>query len=198
MNQTLKVNEIFYSIQGEGGRAGEASIFIRLAGCNQSCDFCDTDHSKYKKMRLPDILGAINKYPCKWIVWTGGEPTLQLTDQIVIYFKEAGFKQAIETNGSNVTPLDIDYLACSPKVDTKQLERSFMFRCVDEFRYPIQQSITIPFIEELPKAKHYYVSPVSTIDSNLNEMNLHKAINHVKLNPKWKLSIQIHKLINIK
>ena len=206
MNKTLllKVKEIYYSLQGEGGRSGEASIFIRLAGCNMSCSFCDTDFTGGEDMRLPDILGKINKYPCKWIVWTGGEPTLQLNDDIVAYFKAAGFKQAIETNGSNVTPLDLDYIACSPKVDVKTLESSFLFRCVDEFRYPIGRDMeqSIPLISDLPHAIHYFLSPlfIGIPHEKLytDKGNIQYAIDTIKRYPEWKLSIQIHKLINIK
>jgi len=86
MKQLLKIKEIFYSLQGEGQRAGEASIFIRLAGCNLNCLFCDTDWSGGYKLSILQIEKEINKFPCRWIVWTGGEPTLQLTDEIISYF----------------------------------------------------------------------------------------------------------------
>ena len=86
----LNVNEIFYSLQGEGGRTGQASIFIRLAKCNLTCSFCDTDFERGVKMTLDEVLREIGQYGCKWIIWTGGEPTLQLTDDIVAFFKEAG------------------------------------------------------------------------------------------------------------
>jgi len=79
----MKVNDIFYSIQGEGGRSGEASIFIRLSDCNRNCWFCDTDWEKGKEMTLPEILKQIKPYKSRWIVWTGGEPTLQLTNEAV-------------------------------------------------------------------------------------------------------------------
>ena len=96
----LKVNEIFYSLQGEGGRQGEASIFIRLTGCNLACDFCDTDFEDGKEMSLNEILTIIQAYPCRWIIWTGGEPTLQLTDKVLVFFRREGYLQAIESNGT--------------------------------------------------------------------------------------------------
>ena len=111
----LNVNEIFYSLQGEGGRTGQASIFIRLAKCNLACSFCDTDYERGVKMTLEEVLGEIEGWPCKWIVWTGGEPTLQLTDEVVAFFKERGYYQAIETNGTRRVPIGIDYITCSPK-----------------------------------------------------------------------------------
>ena len=68
----LNVNEIFYSLQGEGGRMGEPSIFIRLTKCNLACSFCDTDFASGSDMALEEILNTIKAYPCKWIIWTGG------------------------------------------------------------------------------------------------------------------------------
>lgn len=87
----LNVNEIFYSLQGEGGRSGQPSIFIRLAKCNLSCSFCDTDFERGVKMTTDEILRKIEPYGCKWIIWTGGEPTLQLNDALVALFKEKGY-----------------------------------------------------------------------------------------------------------
>ena len=70
---SLNVKEIFYSLQGEGGRQGEASIFIRLTRCNLKCDFCDTDFKEGKDMEIEQIISYIKQFPCQWIVWTGGE-----------------------------------------------------------------------------------------------------------------------------
>ncbi len=84
----LNVNEIFYSLQGEGGRTGQASIFIRLAKCNLDCSFCDTDFERGVKMTADELLKEINRYGCKWIIWTGGEPALQLTNAIVTFLRK--------------------------------------------------------------------------------------------------------------
>ncbi|HBG79980.1 MAG TPA: radical SAM protein, partial [Porphyromonadaceae bacterium] len=97
---SLIINEIFYSLQGEGGRTGEASVFIRLSKCNLACSFCDTDFKSGKSMALDEIYAEISSYPCRWIIWTGGEPTLQLNEEIVAFFKDKGYRQAIETNGT--------------------------------------------------------------------------------------------------
>ena len=84
----MKVNEIFYTLQGEGARAGTPSIFIRLSDCNLTCNFCDTEFESYTEISLEDIDKEISKYNCDWIVWTGGEPALQLTKEHVHYFKK--------------------------------------------------------------------------------------------------------------
>ena len=128
----MMVKDIFYSIQGEGARSGEASIFIRLSGCNLNCPFCDTDYTGGVDMSLDEIYNAIKDYSCDWIVWTGGEPTLQLTEDIIEYFKLNGFKQAIESNGTKPIPKGIDYIVASPKGYYKMKPK-----WVNELRIPV-------------------------------------------------------------
>lgn len=199
----MKVKEIFYSIQGEGGRQGEASIFIRLAKCNLNCWFCDTDWTEGAEMSLEQIQNEIENFNCKWIVWTGGEPTLQLNDSILLYFRNLGYKQAIETNGTNKISKLIDYVTCSPKneVSLKDLHNNFP-NGVNEFRYPISNDVTIPSIKSLPYADNYFVSPIFTGQEKkrfeLNEQNINKCIDFVLKNTDWKLSLQIHKILNIR
>lgn len=195
----MKIKEIFYSIQGEGKRQGEPSIFIRLANCNLKCDFCDTDWTNGQEYSLEQIQKEIKHFNCKWIVWTGGEPTMQLTNDIVAYFKQLGYKQAIETNGTNKVPVLIDYISCSPKVNTETLQNNFP-NGVNEFRYPFDTKTQIPKISTLPKANNYFVSPIFT-GSNKQEAdktNIEKCISFVLENPDWKLSLQTHKILNIK
>jgi len=189
---TLKVKEIFYSLQGEGGRQGAASIFIRLSGCNLKCDFCDTDFSEGKIMSLEQILSQIKHFPCQWIVWTGGEPTLQLTDDCLLFFKRAGFHQAIESNGSSSLSALLDYTVVSPKN---------IMNCanpqVDEIRLPVRENDSIPPIESLPQAEHYFLSPVFTKNHAETNANIDYCIKFIKQNPQWRLSLQMHKLIGI-
>jgi organic radical activating enzyme len=191
---SLIVNEIFYSLQGEGGRVGEASIFIRLTKCNLACDFCDTDFASGKTMSVSEILDEIRTFGCRWIIWTGGEPTLQLTDEIVAFFKKNSYFQAIETNGTHKVPAGIDYIACSPKRDFETV-RNFIPE-VDEFRFPIKKDDSLPDISILPKAKKYLLSPVFD-GQNIVRENVDYCVELIKKNPTWALSLQIHKLINI-
>lgn len=190
----LIVNEIFYSLQGEGGRQGEASIFIRLTKCNLACDFCDTEFDSGREMSLDQILAEIEKYPCKWIIWTGGEPTLQLKDEYLKVFAEKGYKQAIETNGTRSVPSLIDYITCSPKVHYEKVKTVIPF--AHEIRIPVKAGDTIPDTSIFPLANNYFLSPV--FDGNkLNKENIHYCVEFIKQNPQWKLSLQIHKLIHI-
>ena len=191
----LNVNEIFYSLQGEGGRSGQPSIFIRLAKCNLACSFCDTDFERGVKMTLDEVLHEIEPYGCKWIIWTGGEPTLQLNDSVVALFKERGYRQAIETNGTRRIPAGIDYITCSPKQQFEKVRE--LIPEVDELRFPIQKGDPVPDVSILPKARHYFLSPIFDNQQIIQE-NIDYCVDLVKQNPLWALSLQIHKLIGIR
>jgi len=192
---SLKVKEIFYSLQGEGGRQGEASIFIRLSGCNLKCEFCDTDFSGGEDMELPQILSVIKQFPCKWIIWTGGEPSLQLTDEVLTFFKQQGYFQAVESNGHYPLSGLLDYVVVSPKenpVYAKKINPS-----VDEIRIPVMSGDVLPNFKLLPKAKHYFLSPVFMNDISKTRENINYCVEQIKQKPDWRLSLQMHKLINI-
>lgn len=190
----LIVNEIFYSLQGEGGRAGEASIFIRLTKCNLACSFCDTDFAEGDEMELEEILTIIRAYSCKWIIWTGGEPTIQLKDKHLLFFREHGYKQAIETNGTRRVPSLIDYITCSPKQDYESIKARIPR--VDEIRMPIKVGDPMPDITIFPKADNYFLSPIFDADK-INIENVNYCVELIKEHPQWRLSLQIHKLIHI-
>ncbi|MDR0754555.1 MAG: 7-carboxy-7-deazaguanine synthase QueE [Prevotellaceae bacterium] len=185
----LKINEIFYSLQGEGANAGMPAIFIRFAGCNLKCDFCDTRHEDYKMYSIEEVIKKIKVFDCKNIIWTGGEPTLQLTDEVLIHFKE--YYHCIETNGTNKVPSLINYVVCSPKVK-RNLLTNFK-NGVNELRYPIKEGDILPCISKIPQAKHYYISPIDA-----NRRNINYCIKLIKENPQWKLSLQMHKILKIR
>ncbi|MDR1455298.1 MAG: 7-carboxy-7-deazaguanine synthase QueE [Tannerella sp.] len=192
---SLDVTEIFYSLQGEGGRQGEASIFIRLSGCNLLCDFCDTDFSGGTAMEAGEVLAHIRAYPCRWIVWTGGEPTLQLTDGILAFFRQAGYRQAIESNGLRPLSPWLDYTAISPKGKTDYAKR--VNPRVSEIRLPVRKGDRLPALSSLPDAGHYFLSPVFAAEAAVTQVNIDYCVEQVKRNPEWRLSLQIHKLIGI-
>lgn len=193
----LNVVEIFYSIQGEGGNVGKPAIFVRLAGCNENCWFCDTNWSQGVNMTIKEILNAVKLYPSNMIIWTGGEPTLQLTDEVLEHFPN--YFHCIETNGTNPVPSKIDYIACSPKVSPSMLHQNFQF--VDEFRYPLSVGEIPPSIDELPRAANYFVSPIFEGEEkkrfSMSSENLHYCLDFVKQHPEWRLSVQLHKLIHV-
>jgi organic radical activating enzyme len=145
-------------------------------------------------MTVEEILEEISKYPCKWIIWTGGEPTIQLNDEHLAAFRERSYKQAIETNGTRYVPSLIDYIACSPKQGYESIKGRIPV--VNEIRIPVKAGDTIPAISIFPKADDYFLSPI--FDGNkINLRNMDYCIEYIKQNPQWRLSLQIHKLIHI-
>jgi 7-carboxy-7-deazaguanine synthase len=201
MNQTLKISEIFYSLQGEGARVGTPTVFIRLTGCKArfACAAsgikCDTEFESGKEMTLEEIVKwlKINASQCKEITWTGGEPTDQLTDEIVAYFNALEYYQAIETSGLNTVPNGIDFICVSPKVAEHIIAKNFP-NGVTELRYVRHKGQAIP--QPSIKAEHYWISPHSD-GFNINSENLKHCINLCIENGTWKLSLQNHKIWNI-
>ncbi len=188
-NITLQVNEIFYSIQGEGARTGTANIFIRLAKCNLKCSFCDTDFESYDTLTLKEIYQIIQKYPCKNIIWTGGEPALQISYNVVEYFKKSGYYQAIETNGMFDIPENLNWVTVSPKSNIIKPKK------IDEIKLVLKKG------DKLPEFSHYnclkLISPMNFKDS-INYDNLEYCIDLVLKNPEWQLTMQMHKILKIK
>lgn len=191
----LKIVEIFYSLQGEGANTGKPFVFIRLSNCNLNCWFCDTDWNRGQEYTLEHLLNEVNQYSCKNILWTGGEPTLQLTDEILRHFE--GYYHAIETNGTNEVPSLIDYITVSPKVKPSEIKPTR----INEIRYPIELNTPIPSIKELPHAENYFLSPMfmgaPRQRFDMVKANVDYCIDYIKNHPEWRLSLQTHKILNI-
>lgn len=194
----LKISEIFYSLQGEGSRAGTANIFIRVQGCKakHACAAlgvkCDTEFESGAEMDVSALLEKCKQYPAKAIIWTGGEPAGQITEEMVQLFKDAGYFQAIETSGLLPVPKNLDYITVSPKVAEHIVSKNFSH--VSELRYVrhVGQDIPAPAIT----ADNYYISPHCD-GWDINGDNLRHCIELCKKNPIWRLSIQQHKLWNV-
>ncbi len=197
----LKVSELFYSLQGEGARVGTPTLFIRTSGCKAkfACAAsgikCDTEFESGKQMSVQELLKwcQVAAPECKEITWTGGEPTDQLTEEIISFFKDAGYYQAIETSGLNPVPDGIDFICVSPKVAEHIVKKNFP-NGVTELRYVRHAGQFIP--EPSVAALHYWISPHSD-GFNINSENLKYCIKLCTENPKWKLSLQNHKVWNI-
>lgn len=194
------INEIFYSLQGEGVHMGKPSIFIRLSKCNLRCSFCDTEFDSGHEMSLEELHEAIKQWPCRRIIWTGGEPTLQLTDEVIAYFKALGYHQSIETNGTRRPPRGLDYITCSPKKEAMGLLLRNFPEGVGEFRFPVGTGIDLPpAVEDLPPAGAYLLSPifVGETQQEVDKEAVELCVNYILAHPEWQLSLQMHKLIHI-
>ena len=113
----MKVNEIFYSLQGEGAHTGTPAVFIRLSGCNLKCPFCDTDFKSYTEMSESEIVAEVNRLSgrCKNVVITGGEPTIVNTEILIDLLHANNYFVMMESNGTKQPPYNLDWLTVSPK-----------------------------------------------------------------------------------
>ncbi len=205
------VKEIYYTLQGEGSRTGRPSVFCRFSGCNlwtgieadrekSICSFCDTDFlgtdgpggGKHK-----DIKSLINKIdsewpksqPNKYVVFTGGEPALQITKALVHELQIKGFEVAIETNGTLELPDNIDWVTVSPKADTKISVTSG-----NELKLVFPQTENNPDNFIHMDFEEFYLQPKDDDERNINTQ---KTIQYCLENPEWKLSLQTHKYMGI-
>lgn len=194
----MKINEMFYSLQGEGRRAGEASVFIRLTGCDLACGFCDTEFESGKEMLPEEILETARAIApgCRWLVWTGGEPMLQLTEATTEFFRRHCYSQAIETNGNHPVPksFKLDWVCVSPKVAEHVLAVNFP-EGVDELRY-VRHANHMAVPKPRIGAKHFYLSPQFK-GNQPDPAAIDRCVQLCLENPDWKLSVQTHKLLKI-
>lgn len=205
----ITVSEIFVALQGEGLRAGTRNVFVRFAGCNLKCNRsehgfdCDTDFaSVYKRFENAEELAFEcaklwgEDYNHRAVIFTGGEPLLQLSEEILQAFKKRYFYCAIETNGTIVLKKGVkehvDWVSCSPKTAEHTIR---IAKHVDELRYvrAVNQGIPKPKI----KADHYYLSPAAEADGPTWH-NFEHCNRLIDDNPLWKLSVQMHKLWGIR
>ena len=200
-----KINEIFYSLQGEGAHTGIPSVFIRFSGCNLACPFCDTQHQNGVLMSDDEIIRKVNTFPAKWIVLTGGEPALHIDAEFVKRLREeTGKKVAIETNGTVKLPQGIDWITVSPKegicgdgyspgVGRVVVEKADEIKVVD-----VGQSLSqyFDFTCRQPSTL-MYLQPCYVNDEKERDANRQRTVNRVLEDPRWQLSLQTHRILGI-
>ena len=208
-----KINEIFYSLQGEGHHEGYPSVFIRFSGCNLSCPFCDTKHDKGIFMDDDAIIHAVKLYKADWIVLTGGEPALSIdADFIHLLRRATGKKIAIETNGTVPLPDGIDWITCSPKTG---ICRPGGLKPGEEPSNPDFANVVIPHANESKgvnvgqdldpyfslKCKGedtiMYLQPCYVPDEEEFAKNRLRTVRRVLADPRWTLSVQLHRFLGI-
>lgn len=195
----MRINEIFYSIQGEGFHAGRPAVFVRFAGCNLKCDFCDTNHQPFKEYPEDYIVRKIASYKANFVVFTGGEPALQLTETLVdkIHALRDGMTVAVETNGTKPLPGNVDWVTLSPKdayVGSKGLP---ILERVNEIKV-IYDSVRPVNIYDNIKADYYYLQPCDVGNKDKNKEITKDCINFIKEHPEWKISIQLQKILKVR
>lgn len=209
---TYSIKEMFYTLQGEGAHAGRPAVFCRFSGCNlwtgresdrasAVCQFCDTDfvgtdgEGGGKFATAAALAAAVDSlwpsvYPAgKYVVFTGGEPLLQLDAALIDAMHAVGFTIAIETNGTLPVPAGVDWICVSPKMGS-----TLVVTKGSEIKVVIPQTNQDLAAYEQLDFQHFFVQPM---DGPLAEFNTRLAIETCKRNPRWSLSLQTHKLLNI-
>ncbi len=209
----MRVNNIFYSLQGEGRNTGRAAVFIRFAGCNLRCPFCDTEFESYREMSNEEIMAEVEAFSPQpsaikpLIVLTGGEPTLQVDEAFVDFLHQHGYEVAMESNGTRPAPQNLDWLTVSPKVNEKLEMRNEKWEMKNEKCHQPDE-IKIVFGENTDPAaiiSHssfliphlLYLQPCDTGDPDRNKAITQACVEYIKAHPQWRLSLQTHKLIDI-
>ncbi|MAT55639.1 MAG: 7-carboxy-7-deazaguanine synthase [Saprospirales bacterium] len=209
--KNYKVKEVFYTLQGEGAQSGRPAVFCRFSGCNlwtgreedrhkAICQFCDTDFwgtdgENGGSYQAPDLAALVARL---WgdtsvgrplVVCTGGEPLLQLDELLIEAFHEAGFEVAVETNGTQEVPKGIDWLCVSPKAGAELKVKSG-----NELKLVYPQEAAPPAMFESLDFDHFFLQPMDGPDV---ARNTELAVRFCLANPKWRLSLQTHKILNI-
>ena len=194
---TYALVEIFESLQGEGRNTGRPCVFVRFAGCNLSCPWCDTDVSFRFSATLGDLVGEIASFRAKSVVLTGGEPTLvEGMPELVAELKSRGYWIAVETNGTNDADWlqFVDYVACSPK---SEFPDSVALSRADEVRVVASSEEVVGFCRGIRgriAATDYYVSPCD----RGGEIDFATAKSVLSQLDGWSLSVQLHKILGFR
>lgn len=191
----LKVTTIFYSIQGEASHTGMASIFIRLHGCNLDCSFCDDllHKENYTNYNYEEILDEIKQYESNNIIITGGEPSIYNLNNFIELLQANKYYVAIETNGFNFENIkSASWITYSPK-DWSNIDLDYC----DEFKFIVNSTIDMSSILNIKTLKPLFIQPENYFDTP-NMDNIKYCTKLVQKYPRFKLSVQIHKFLNIK
>lgn len=207
---SYKVKEIYYTLQGEGAQTGRAAVFCRFTGCNlwsgreedrskAVCQFCDTDFvgmdgpngGRFKTAEaLAEAVAA--QWPGggkPYVVCTGGEPLLQLDEPLLAAFHQKGFEVAIETNGTILPPPGIDWICVSPKAGSE-----LILHAGHELKLVFPQPGAEPERFEHLNFEHFFLQPM---DSPQQAQNIQLTLAYCLAHPKWRLSLQTHKVLRI-
>lgn len=190
-----KINEIFYSVQGEGLHAGRPAHFIRFSGCNLHCPFCDTKHEEGVMMSDEEILEKIN-FGSNMVVLTGGEPSLFIDEQLIRKLNNLGKYVCIETNGTHELPKGKFFVTLSPKFEfvskaELKVKRASELKVVWNGKNNMYKYSDIV-------AKHRFIQPCDTQDKEKNAQIMQEVVEYVKEHPEWRVSVQTQKILNVR
>ena len=199
----MRVNEIFHSLQGEGYNSGTPAVFVRFSGCNLRCPFCDTQHTGGTEMTEQEIVEAVKRFVpdapscAPLVVITGGEPALQLTASLVDALHGAGMRVAVETNGTLPLPPNVDWITLSPKNAWLGDEAVPVLPRADELKV-LYDGEHEPSMSDKIEVAHRFLQPMDTGDPVRNAALMSQTADYCMRHPQWRLSLQIHKILNIR
>ena len=215
-----RVNEIFYTLQGEGAHSGIPAVFVRLSGCNLRCPWCDTEFADYREMSADEVVAEVcSLYDLqnprrKMVVLTGGEPSLQVDQPLIDALHKAGFYICIETNGTHPLPEDIDWITCSPKETSLQHsavsgQAPLALKRVNEVKVVFTGTYDPEVWRSQLEAEHWMLQPLRftgewLIDHAVDEWeddrndNLDDTVRYILAHPFWRLSVQLHKIVGLR
>jgi len=196
---SFPVMESFYSIQGEGTHSGKPSYFIRLAGCDVNCDWCDVkdswdiDSSQYKS--IDEITNEINKFSTDLVIITGGEPLMHNLTDLTSALKKLGKKIHIETSGTHPVSGYFDWICFSPKKFKKPLDE--FFKISNELKIIISKDSDFSWAEYLLRQIKNKPELILQAEWSKSEIINPKILDYIKSNPKWRISLQTHKYLHV-
>ena len=218
--RNYRVNEIFYTLQGEGAHSGIPAVFIRFSGCNLRCPWCDTEFADFTQMSAEQIVAeALELYDIpnerrKMVVLTGGEPSLQVDTNLIDALHAAGFYICIETNGTRALPDGIDWITCSPKSSSIQKseirsQTSLALKKVNEVKVVYTGEYDPEIWRTCLQAEHWMLQPLRytgewLIEHAVDEWeddrndNLDDTVRYILSHPFWRLSVQLHKIVGLR
>jgi len=197
------VKEMFGpTLQGEGAHAGRPCVFLRFAACNLQCSWCDTDFAAEGAVKLASAeivakLLELDTHGARMVVVTGGEPTLQWDAELADAVRAAGFRAHMESNGTRVPAAPVDWLTVSPKPQFHTGSLALVGQPVDELKVVVDDTVTeatLAGYEKRYTASHYFAQPCMSADY---ATSLARTLSLVQARPRWRLSLQLHKILEI-
>ena len=219
-----RVNEIFFTLQGEGAHSGIPAVFVRFSGCNLRCPWCDTDFTDFTELSAEEIVAEmLSLYDVpnerrKMCVLTGGEPSLQVNKELIDALHAAGFYICIETNGTRPLPDGIDWITCSPKVvertkaaatDDKNYPTQLALHKVNEVKVVFTGTYDPEIWRTKLEAEHWMLQPLRyngewLLQSGIDDFeidsndNFDETVRYILSHPFWRLSVQLHKIAGLR
>lgn len=194
---SLFINDLFWTVQGEGANVGRRSLFVRMPHCNLACAWCDTTFDSHVKWSLDDFRAFAEREPARFAVVTGGEPLMHRQTPVVVReLKALGFEVACETNGTFAAPCAFDFITCSPKRDAAYAIHPDLYPLVSEFKYVVDEGFDFALLDrhrDDPAHQRHALSP----EFGAMKESVSRILDFIAKNPGWRLSLQTHKWIGV-